>query len=68
VVLQLGTVSSCAKINFSTTTKVKTMGFTSMEYFNVVNIDKYDAIIGTLFMHRNWVVLNFEKKQVVMNG
>lgn len=68
VVLQLGTVGSRAKINFGTTTKVKTTGFTGTEYFDVVNIDKYDAIIGTLFMHRNQVVLDFEKKQVVVNG
>ncbi len=68
VFLQLGTVGSHAKINFGITTKVMMTGFASMEYFNVVNIDKYDAIIETPFMHRNYVILDFEKKQVVING
>ncbi|SJL16375.1 uncharacterized protein ARMOST_19897 [Armillaria ostoyae] len=68
VVLQLGTVGSRAKINFGTNTEIKTEGFQGREYFDVVNIDKYDAIIGTPFMHRNKVVLNFKRKRIVING
>ncbi len=68
VVLQLGTVGSRAKINFSTTTTVRTTGFAGKEYFNMVNINKYDVIIGTPFMHRNKVILDFKKKCIIVNG
>ncbi|PBK84590.1 hypothetical protein ARMGADRAFT_943267, partial [Armillaria gallica] len=68
VVLQLGTVGSRAKINFGTNMEVKTEGFQGREYFDMVNIDKYDAIIGTPFMHRNKVVLDFERKHIIING
>lgn len=68
VVLQLGTVGSCAKINFGTNSEIKTEGFTGKEYFDVVNIDRYDAIIGMPFMHRNKVVLDFDKKRILVNG
>ncbi|SJL05232.1 uncharacterized protein ARMOST_08598 [Armillaria ostoyae] len=67
VVLQLGMVGSRAKINFGTTSKIKTDGFVGEEYFDMVNIDKYDVIISTPFMHQNKVVLDFDKKRVVIN-
>ncbi|PBK90626.1 hypothetical protein ARMGADRAFT_933942, partial [Armillaria gallica] len=68
VILQLGTVGSCARINFGTTSNIETKGYSSPEYFDVVNIDKYDVIMGTPFMHRNRFILNFEKKCVSING
>ncbi|PBK85236.1 hypothetical protein ARMGADRAFT_942278, partial [Armillaria gallica] len=67
VVLQLGTVESHMKINFGTMSKVRMTGFCGMEYFDIVNMDKYDVIIRTPFMHRNHVILNFDKKQVIIN-
>ncbi len=51
VLLQLGMVGSRAKINFGATLKIKTNGFAGEEYFDVVNIDKYNEIIATPFMH-----------------
>ncbi len=68
VVLQLGMVGSHAKINFRTYSQVESDGFQGLEYFNVVNIDKYDIIVGTPFMHQNKVILDFEKKCVIVNS
>ncbi len=68
VVLQLGTVGSRAGINFGTTSTITSRGYSGPEYFDVVNIDKYDIIMGTPFMHRNSVVLDFEWKCVIVNG
>lgn len=68
VTLQLGTVGSRAKINYGTTAAITTEGYSGPEYFDVVNIDKYDAIVGMPFMHRNGVVLDFNKKCVIING
>ncbi|PBK93504.1 hypothetical protein ARMGADRAFT_1079814 [Armillaria gallica] len=68
VVLQLGTVGSRAKINFGTYSRIDSKGFTGPKYFDVVNIDKYNIIVGTPFMHKNKVVLDFKKKCMIVNG
>ena len=68
VVLQLGTVGSWAKINFGSTSHIAADGYAGPKYFDIVNIDKYDVIMGTPFMHRNKVILDFDQKHVVING
>ncbi|PBK96172.1 hypothetical protein ARMGADRAFT_925328, partial [Armillaria gallica] len=67
VILQLGTVGSCSRINFGMMSNIETKGYSSPEYFDVVNIDKYDMIMGTPFMHCNKVILDFKKKCVSIN-
>ena len=37
-------------------------------YLDVVNLDRYDVIIGTPFMHDYGVVLDFEKGAIRVNG
>ncbi|PBK78944.1 hypothetical protein ARMGADRAFT_871559, partial [Armillaria gallica] len=64
VVLQLGTVGSRSRINFGTKSNIVSDGYTGPGYFDVVNIDKYDVIIGTPFMHEHGVVLDFNTKCV----
>lgn len=66
--LQLGTVGSWVKINFGTYSRIDLQGFAGPKYFNVVNIDKYNIIIGTPFMHKSKVMLDFERKCVIVNG
>ncbi|PBK86159.1 hypothetical protein ARMGADRAFT_940950 [Armillaria gallica] len=51
VTLQLGTVGSRSKINFGTMAQMELAGLTPLEYIDVVNIDCYDLLMGTLFMH-----------------
>lgn len=48
--IQLGTVGSQSKINFGVHAAVVVGNIKTQHYFDVFNIDKYDAIIGTLFM------------------
>ena len=48
--LQLGTVGSRAKFNYGTTMKTSYGGIVDNVYFNIVNIDRYDAIVGTHYM------------------
>ncbi len=67
-VLQLGTVGSRVKINFGSTSNIAADGYTGPEYFDVVIIDKYNIIMGMPFMHRNKVILDFDKKCIVING
>ena len=37
-------------------------------YFDIINIDRYDVIIGTVFMKQHGILLDFEKDQVRMRG
>ncbi|KAF8220212.1 hypothetical protein L208DRAFT_1335129 [Tricholoma matsutake] len=50
VPLQLGTVGSHSKINFELFTDFEIGEIKNTHYFDVVNIDRYDAILGTIFM------------------
>ncbi len=64
---QLGTIGSQLKVNFRTKSCVEMPGYTGSEYFDMVNIDRYKVLIGTPFMHRHKVVLDFNKKCVWVN-
>ena len=37
-------------------------------YLDIVNLDRYDVVIGTPFMHDYGVVLDFEKGAIRING
>jgi len=37
-------------------------------YFDVINIDRYDVILGMVFMKQHGIMLDFEKDQVRMRG
>lgn len=59
--LQLGCVGSRSKINFGTE-QVLTIGTATFPvYFDVVNIDHYDIVLGIPFMKMNRVTLDFER-------
>ncbi|KAK0494262.1 hypothetical protein EDD18DRAFT_1077400 [Armillaria luteobubalina] len=68
VTLQLGTVGSCSKINFGTMAEIGVARLTTTEYVDMVNIDRYNLLVGTPFMHHHGVVLDFENKYVRING
>jgi hypothetical protein len=67
-ILQLSTICSHATINFGMEVKVETPGAEDVIYVDIANFDCYDMIIGTPFMRKNKVLLDFEKNQVVVNG
>ena len=48
-------------INYGTNTTIKINGEELKEYFNVVNIDYYDAILGTPFLKKFKVTIDFTK-------
>lgn len=66
--LQLGTVGSRSTINYGTHAKA-TLGKSAFQnYYDIANIDYYDAILGTPFMFQNKVKLDFEHRTVQVNG
>ncbi|KAG5332754.1 hypothetical protein C0989_006558 [Termitomyces sp. Mn162] len=68
LMLQLGTVGSCAVVQFGMEVRVKTSGQPTKEYVDIANFDCYDMIIGTPFMHKNKVSLDFVNNKVIVNG
>ena len=68
VPLQLGTVGSHSKINFGLFTEFKFSETKGKHYFDVVNIDWYDAILGTVFMRKHGVSLDFDLDEVRVKG
>ncbi len=67
-IVKLGTVGSRSIIKFGTdvTMKVANTNTDCTTYVDVANFDCYDMIIGTLFMRRNKVKLDFEKNEVAL--
>ncbi|KAF4568551.1 hypothetical protein EYR36_010563 [Pleurotus pulmonarius] len=62
--LQLGTVGSSASIQFGTYTRASFGSIDSREYFDVANIDRYDLILGTPWMHKHGVLLDFANRMI----
>ncbi|KAG6892566.1 hypothetical protein C0993_003532 [Termitomyces sp. T159_Od127] len=68
LMLQLGTVGSGAVVQFGAEVRVKTSGQPTKEYVDIANFDRYDMIIGTPFMRKNKVSLDFVNNKVIVNG
>lgn len=66
--LQLGTVGSRANFKYGTIMRTSYSDICEDVYFDVVNIDGYDAIVGTRFMRKHGVQLDFEKGLVLIRG
>ncbi|KAF8239632.1 hypothetical protein L208DRAFT_1236749, partial [Tricholoma matsutake] len=66
--LQLGTVGSQSKINFGLFAEFELRTVKADHYFDVINLDRYDAIMGTVFMRKYGLILDFEQDQVWFQG
>lgn len=65
VTLQLGCVGSCSKISHGAITPVDIVGVRADMYFNIVNTNHYDTILGTLFLEKYGVCIDFKCRGVV---
>ena len=57
--IQLAVTGSKYVINYGANTTIKYKGKESKEYFDIINIDYYDAILGMEFLRKHEVVINF---------
>lgn len=64
VTLQLGCVGSRGMINHGTNATTKLRGVETRHYFDIVNVDRYDVILGAPFMTTKKIKLDFETGQV----
>ncbi|KAF7973544.1 hypothetical protein HWV62_14904 [Athelia sp. TMB] len=68
VTLQLGCIGSRSKICYGTVAPVDVLGIRTEMYFDLINIDRYDAILGTPFLEQHGICLDFKDKAVVIGG
>ncbi|KAI0349184.1 hypothetical protein OH77DRAFT_1415453 [Trametes cingulata] len=66
--LQLGTKGSRTKINFGAQAEIALGAVRKAQYFDVVDIDKYDAILGTVFCRQHGIVLDFARDRVLVGN
>ena len=59
--IQLAVMGSKSIINYGTNTTIKVNDEESKEYFNIVNIDHYNAILRTPFLKKFKVAIDFTK-------
>jgi hypothetical protein len=59
VKLQMATAGSGSSINFGACTEIQIGELCQKRYFDIVNLDRYDAILGIPFLKENQVLLNF---------
>ena len=59
--IQLAVTGSKSVINYGTNTTIRINSEESKEYFDVVNIDYYDTILGTPFLKKFKVAIDFAK-------
>ena len=64
VPIQLGTRGSQSKINYGTKMCIKYGHVDACHYFDIVNIDRYDVILGMVFMRKHRIILDFECDEV----
>ena len=57
--IQLAVPGSKSVINYGRNTTIKCGGKELKEYFNIIHIDYYDVILGTPFLRKHGVVIDF---------
>ena len=57
--IQLAVTSSKSVINYGVNATIKYEGRESKEYFDIINIDYYNAILGTPFLRKHKVIIDF---------
>ncbi|KAA1473690.1 hypothetical protein DENSPDRAFT_780181, partial [Dentipellis sp. KUC8613] len=66
--LQLGCIGSKSKINYGSTPRLHFEAVYTDHYVDIVNIDRYDMIIGTPFMRKHGITLDFEHGCIRIRG
>ncbi|KIJ26804.1 hypothetical protein M422DRAFT_272082 [Sphaerobolus stellatus SS14] len=66
VILQLACVGSKSTVQYGLTTKILLSNEKYDEYFDITNVDSYDVILGTPFLRRFEILLDFKDNRVQM--
>ena len=66
--LQLGTKGSRTTIHYGARPRIKIGPVNDIVYFDVIDVDRYDLILGTTFCRQHNVVLDFAKNKIWVDG
>ena len=66
--LQLGCAGSRSKIKFRTESHIEFASIAKDTYLDVANLDKYDSILGTPFLRKHGIMLNFDHDKIIIRG
>jgi hypothetical protein len=66
--LQLGCSGSRSKINFATIAVVEFGLTTANNYLDIANVDKYHCILGTPFLTKHGISLDFQFQDIIICG
>jgi len=67
-ILQLGTIGSRSTIKYGADVDIKIADLETKTYVDIANFDRYNMIIGTPFLRKNKVILDFIRNVVIING
>ena len=68
IALQLACISNQSMINYGTHTTIKIGCKVVKEYFDITNVEHYDAILGTPFLRKMGIVLDFRSPGMAQIG
>ena len=68
IALQLACISSQSMINYRTHVTIKLGCKVVKEYFDIANVEHYDAILGTPFLRKMGIVLDFRSPGMAWIG
>ena len=68
IALQLACISSQSMINYRTHATIKIGCKVVKEYFDVANVEHYNAILGTPFLRKVGIILDFRSPGTIWMG
>ena len=68
IALQLACIGSQSMINYRTHVTIKIGHKVDEEYFDLTNIEHYNAILGTPFLRKMGIVLDFRSPGIIQIG
>ena len=68
IALQLACIGSRSMINYGTRVTIKIGCKEVEEYFDIVNVEHYDAILGTPFLRKMGIILDFRSPGMAWIG
>ena len=66
--LQLAVQESCSKVNYVTTIQLQYQEINEKHTFNIINLNSYDLILGTPWMHQHQVCIGFNLAKIVVGS
>jgi len=66
--LQLAVQGSRSKVNSARMVQFKYQGIDETHSFDIINLNSYDLILGTLWMHQHQVCLGFNPARVMIGS